>query len=251
MKRMTGILAIFAVVSILGAAECSADTYGRLIHRGNRYFKSELYGEALDNYTRGEEKNPGVFEPVFNRADALYKSEDYRGAADAFERSLGFTKHGHEKADIYYNLGNSLLMVGEYEEAIKSYISGLEINPANLNMKYNLELALERKKEQEKKEGEREEGKGPQDGSDKTPAEGDSGDNRPAPEDRKTAQGDEQGGPVGASDSADHSPTDSNPREISKPEAERLLTSVGSEQARIINDIIHERIQGEETDKDW
>ena len=244
MKRTTGILALFAVVSILSAAECSADTYGRLIHRGNRYFKGGLYGEALDNYIRGEEKNPGVFEPVFNRADALYKGEDYRGAADAFERSLDFTKRGHEKAEIYYNLGNSLLMVGEYDEAIKNYISGLEINPANLNMKYNLELALERKKAQEKKDGEREAGKGPQDGSGEAPAEGDSEDNRPAdksPTDKNPTD----------KNPTDESPTDSNPRELSKAEAERLLTSVGSEQARIINDIIHERIQGEETDRDW
>jgi tetratricopeptide (TPR) repeat protein len=239
MKKTTGILALFAAAAVITAAECGADTYGRLINRGNRYFKSELYGEALDNYMKGEKKNPGAFEPVFNMADALYKVEDYRGAADAFDRSLGFSKLRPEKADIYYNLGNSLLMVGEYDEAIESYIKGLELNPANLNMKYNLELALEGKKAQEKKNGERREGKGPQEGSDKTPAEGDAKDNSPA--DKSPAD----------NNPTDKNPADKSPQELSKEEAERLLFSLSSEQDRIINDIIRERIRGEETEKDW
>jgi len=232
---------------MLTAAECNADSYGRLIHRGNRYFKSGLYDEALDNYAKGEEKTPGVFEPVFNRADALYKGEDYRGAIEAFERSLSLSKRRHEKADIYYNLGNSRLMVGDYDEAIESYIKGLELNPANLNMKYNLELALERRRAQDKKDSEREEEKGPR-GGEKTPETGDSKEDSPA--DDTPEKGEEKGNGQatgnGQSDGADH-----NPRELSKAEAERLLTSVSSEQARIINDIINERIQGEESEKDW
>lgn len=247
MKRKTGFLAVFTAVSILTAAECNADSYGRLIQRGNRYFKSGLYDEALDNYVKGEEKTPGVFEPVFNRADALYKEEDYRGAIDAFERSLSLSKRRHEKADIYYNLGNSRLMVGDYDEAIESYIRGLELNPANLNMKYNLELALERRRAQDKKDSEREEEKGPP-GGEKTPETGDSKEDSPAddPPETDEEKGNGQAAGNGQSDGADH-----NPRELSKAEAERLLTSVSSEQARIINDIINERIQGEESEKDW
>ncbi|MBN2323627.1 MAG: tetratricopeptide repeat protein [Spirochaetes bacterium] len=253
MKKTAGVFTFVTVIFFFAAADCGADTYGRLITRGNRYYKSELYDEALDNYTKGEEKNPGVFEPVFNRADALYKSEDYTAAIDAFDRSLDFTKRRHEKADIYYNLGNSHLMVGEYDEAIESYIKGLELNPANLNMKYNLELALEGKKAKEKKDGARQEGEGPQGGMEKTPAEGDAGDNsqkkdRPAPDDQKTPQG-ESGG--ADRKTADENTAGGTTRELSKAEAERLLFSVSGEQDRIINDIIRERIRGGETEKDW
>jgi Ca-activated chloride channel family protein len=225
------------------------ETYGRLIKRGNRYYKNELYSDALRYYNEGGDKNPEVLEPLFNRGDALYKTEDYRNSIESFERSLDLIRNDGQRADILYNLGNSYFMAGEYAKSIESYVKGLELNPTNLNMKYNLELAQKRLNEVKQKQEKESGGKGKsqekqpdEDSQDTSSGEGEQGDSSDGEgKDQQDEKGDPQEGTNESSD----------PRELSREEAERLLTSVNREQVEIINEIIQQRVRGEETEKDW
>ena len=249
MKRTFLVFTALFLCCFVLSREGLAETYGGLIKRGNRYYKNELYSDALRYYNEGWEKNPEALEPVFNRGDALYMNEDYTKSIESFEQSLDMARNDMQKSDIYYNLGNSYFMAGEYTRSIESYIKGLKINPTNLNMKYNLELAQKRLEESKKKQETETEGRGkPQQKPSGEESEGsDSDEGKPESssdqegESKQEDRGDSEGGTGESGD----------PRELSREEAERLLTSVNSEQVEIINDIIQQRVRGEETENDW
>ena len=248
MRRLRYIVIFLFLLWSLLSVDLFADSYWGLMKRGNRYYKNELYGDALRYYSEGDNKNPGVFEPAFNMGDALYKAEDYRGSIKSFDRSLPSARNDFERADIYYNLGNGYFMAGEYERAIESYIRGLELNPTNLNMKYNLELALKRKKEEQERR---------ETGVDERPSGGDGepqgeSEFRGDPESTESGAKNGKGQQVEKEESQGGIQNESgDERELSREEAERLLSSVNSDQVEIINDIIQQRVHGGETEKDW
>lgn len=243
MKQLRPVVISLVFLCLLSSVECFGDTYWGLVKRGNRYFKNELYGDALRYYREGEQKNRGALEPVFNMGDALYKSEDYRGSIEAFERSMDMVKRDYEKADIYYNLGNSYFKVGEYDRSIESYIMGLELNPTNLNMKHNLELAIKRRNEQKEKRETEGETKPPGGGGEK-------GDETEPQKERGGSESVSENEREGQADMEERNKSDDG-KELSREEAERLLSSVNSEQVELINDIIRQRVTGEETENDW
>jgi Ca-activated chloride channel family protein len=248
MRRLRYIVIFLFLLWSLLSVDLFADSYWGLMKRGNRYYKNELYGDALRYYSEGDKKNPGVFEPAFNMGDALYKAEDYRGSIKSFDRSLPSARNDFERADIYYNLGNGYFMAGEYDRAIESYIRGLELNPTNLNMKYNLELALKRKKEEQERR---------ETGVDERPSGGDGepqgeSEFRGDPESTESGAKNGKGQQVEKEESQGGIQNESgDERELSREEAERLLSSVNSDQVEIINDIIQQRVHGGETEKDW
>ncbi|UCB44964.1 MAG: tetratricopeptide repeat protein [Spirochaetota bacterium] len=234
------IVCLWIAASFFMGMAAFADPYSRLINKGNRYYRNELYSEALKHYIEGKAKNQKALEPVFNIGSAYYKKEEYNSSVDSFEAALELTKKKNKQADIYYNLGTSYLQSGDYEKAIESYIKGLELFPADLNMKYNLELALKRLKEQQKIEDEKKSGASGDGASEKgvrtSDKKSEEGSGEPK-EDLKTEESAGRG--------------EEEQTELSREEAERLLRSVNKEQIEILNNIIEKRTSGVQTDKDW
>ncbi len=238
MNKISGIIFLLSILLFIPFNEnIYAESYSRLIKKGNRYYKNELYSDALRYYLEGQKKNQRACEPIFNAGTAYYKIEDYNNSIESFTKSLDLVEKEEKISDIYYNLGNSQFKSGDFQRAIESYKKGLDINPYNLNMKYNLELAIKRleegKKENDKsKDSESKKGaKGS--GESKTDGDIESQDN--LQDNLKEDTGDRS----------------LDKREFTEEEAERLLRSVNSDQTRIINDIIKQRASLVENEKDW
>lgn len=220
-----------------------AASYTHLIKKGNRFFKNELYKDALMYYLQGRKKNKKASEPIFNAGAAYYKMNDYIKSIESFSEILQKEDPGKKSADIYYNLGNTYYQLGDYQNAVQSYIKGLDIDPDDLNMKYNLELTLkklnENKQEDRQKQNtdnnKKEDNK--EDGSSKK---------EPADIDTNNLSGkknDEQKKPY---------PEDASARnELSREEAERLINSLNTDQTSTIGDIIKQRISKKSDETDW
>ena len=72
------------------------------------------------------------------QADSAYINNDFASAVYLYENILA--KQG-ESADIYYNLGNSYYKMDNIAKAIVNYEKALVLNPANGDIRFNLELA--------------------------------------------------------------------------------------------------------------
>lgn len=233
-----------------------ASFYG-LIRKGNRFYKNDLFREAIGYYVKGGEKSPKAVEPPFNAGAALYKSEDYVRSIDALAQALGSAKKPELQSNILYNMGNCSYQLGDFGKAAEYYRKGLELTPYDLNLKYNLELAL--KKLEAKNEEEAESGKGggmgkkadspgsgsPGSGDDreKTPEEG-----QKRPAGGESAESDRRNNESGAAGGEKPEPTQGG---LSREEAERLLRSVNSDQSQIVGDYIKQKLGMSENEKDW
>lgn len=131
-----------------------------LVRRGNRQFDRERYDRSVDSYTRALEAKPGCFEAGYNLSNALFRSERY----DKAEQTLkGFvadsTRTEKERAEAYYNLGNTQFMQQKLQEALESYRNSLRLNPEDMEAKYNYAYTkklLEQQQEQEQEQQQQE-----------------------------------------------------------------------------------------------
>jgi len=230
MKQRARLLAILSMLPLFFAAgTLSADPYTSLMRKGVRYYKNQLYREALDFFQQGMQKNEKSITPHFNTGATLYKMEDYVQSIESLTASLERTKDDEEIAQIHYNLGNNHYQVGNYDKAAEHYVQALEKNPYDLNSKFNLELALKKLSNQaspSQEETEDEKGEG-------------------GPEQSENQQSNE----------AEHKGSDGEQEqtkdEFSRKEAEQLVDSVNNDQSRIINDIIQNRAGRVQHEKDW
>jgi len=220
------ILFIITAILTLHLLHCmgNAEPYGSLMKKGDRYYKRDLYRDALGYYLEGNKKNRKALEPYFNIGTASYKTEQYIQSIEAFSKALQLTDNEERIADIQYNLGNNYFQMGDYQKAAQHYREGLEHNPYDLNMKYNLELALKKMAEK-----------------------------NPPPDTKKESQQKKKENnkthtPEEKTNTAEKLPEKG---ELSPDEAERLINSVNNDQSKIFNDILQKRAGAVKNEKDW
>lgn len=230
MKRTATLPLILSILPLLFTAEIlSADPYTSVMRKGNRYYRNELFREALGFFQEGMEKNEKSVAPHFNTGAALYKMEDYVQSIESLTAALERTSDNEEIAQIHYNLGNNHYLIGNYDKAAEHYVQALEKNPYDLNTKFNLELALKKLSDQafpSQEETEDEKGEG---GPEQT-------------ENERSEEAEHKGSSGEQEQAAD---------EFSREEAERLFDSVNNDQSRIINEIIQNRAGKVQHEKDW
>ena len=101
----------------------------------------------LRHINRQQKDRPEDAISRYNLGTALYKKKQFEKASDEFRRSLDAADPIY-RAQGYYNLGNAQVQLNDIQGAIRSYKSALRLNPADLDAKHNLELALERLEQQ-------------------------------------------------------------------------------------------------------
>ena len=118
-----------------------ADEYRSKINEGYDYYKSGEYDKAVQQFKDAGILKPEKGLPIYNRGTALYKSNDFEGAAGEF-KSSGEKDDPKLRGDAYYNTGNSFFKAQKFDQAIKSYVDALKVNPKDKDAKHNLEMAL-------------------------------------------------------------------------------------------------------------
>ncbi len=109
-----------------------------LVRRGNRAYNKGEYKSAIESYDRALQAAPTSFEARYNYANALHKDEQYAKAEELYASiNVDSLATDADRADLYYNLGNSQFMQQKYKEALESYKSSIRINYEDQEAKYN------------------------------------------------------------------------------------------------------------------
>jgi Ca-activated chloride channel family protein len=140
-------LTSLAVISVILVVPILADDHVSLNEKGNKEFAEGNYKEALEYYHRAGIERPETPEIYYNHANALVETGSFEEAAEKYGKALT-TDDISLQAGIYYNSGNGYFLQEDYVKAIEAYQQTLELNPDDLDAKYNLELARNRLKEQ-------------------------------------------------------------------------------------------------------
>lgn len=158
MKRVSILIIFLFALAITSHAQNER----KFVRKGNEYFESAMkdstrldtiqFNKAEIEYRKAIEKKPDDPKWNFNLADALYKQRKFEESAEKFKEIADKTADKIGKSRALHNMGNSLLMNNKLDESIEAYKQALRNNPEDLETKYNLLYAMNRKKKQEEQE---------------------------------------------------------------------------------------------------
>jgi tetratricopeptide (TPR) repeat protein len=123
----------------------------KAVEEGNARLKGGKAEEALGHYDEAVKKLPADPGVHFDRGAALFALSRYDEAVPEFLRATE-AKTSALKAAAFYNLGNAFFKTEKYGDAIAAYRRSLVFDPQDVRAKWNLELALKKKKDQDKKD---------------------------------------------------------------------------------------------------
>jgi Ca-activated chloride channel family protein len=146
MKLMMYIFSFLIVVPALSVLQ--AQSLRSLNNSGVEKYKDKKFADAEVNFKKGLDKAPDNFITNFNLGDAYYQQQRYDEALNSYKAALSQAKTKGEKAQVYHNIGNSLLKSKQIKESIDAYKNSLKLNPNDEETKYNLSYALDMLKNQ-------------------------------------------------------------------------------------------------------
>ena len=111
-----------------------------------------LMQSAEVEYRKAIDKKPTSFEARNNLANSLYRQKKYKEASEEWEELTNINVSEKQKALVYHNLGNSLLMQSQLEKSIEAYKNALRNYPSDSATKYNLAFAQSKLKQQKKQQ---------------------------------------------------------------------------------------------------
>lgn len=133
----------------------------REVEAGNRLYGEGRFQEAHARYLEALEKVPGLPVARFNEGSALYQSQEFQRAMEAFlEAAEGADPEW--QADALYNLGNALIRQQQPGPAAEAYKRALRLDPGDQDAKHNLELALQQLEQQQQQQQQQQGGDGQQ-----------------------------------------------------------------------------------------
>lgn len=131
-------LAFVAVVCMAATASAQKMPERSLVRKGNRQFARERYDLSADSYKRALESAPGNFEATYNLGNAMVRTEQYDKAEQLLTAAAADSlRSAEDRAEAYYNLGNAQFAQQKLKEALASYRRSLELNPSDMEAKYN------------------------------------------------------------------------------------------------------------------
>ena len=121
------------------------------VEEANRLYAEGRYAEAHEMYLEALRQDPGSPLIRFNEGNALYQTQEFERALEAYRDAL-------ESGDsalapgAWYNLGNSLFRQQQLDASLEAYKQALRIDPGDTDAKHNLERVLEQMEEQDQQQ---------------------------------------------------------------------------------------------------
>jgi tetratricopeptide (TPR) repeat protein len=200
----------------------------RAVEAGNARMKGGKAEEALAEYDKAVKDLPTEPGAHFNRGAALYVLSRFDEAAGEFLRATE-AKTPALKASAFYNLGNSYFKTDKYADAIAAYRRSLSLDPNDIRAKWNLELALKKKKDEDEKKKNDEKNKNQadkkqdqqdkQDKQDKKDEQAKNDEKKNEPKDQKKDDKDKQDEQAKSDEKKNEPPKKDEPKEQKKEEA--------------------------------
>jgi Ca-activated chloride channel family protein len=215
---------VFLILTALSNLE--AESLASKNREGNRLFAQGKYEDAERAYLDAQVNSPGRPEILYNLGNSLIKQNKCEQGIQALRQSMS---KGNDaiKESSWFNTGNALFLMGNYRDSAQAFIQALRLNPADMDAKHNLELALKKVKAQEQKS------------PDKNQKQGDTGKKNTNPS------------KSGKNDQIRPDDRESNSSAISKEQAMQILQAVQSQELEEQRKLLESRTNQRSSGKDW
>lgn len=149
--RSNDILVALGLLLLAAPSSMAAKKHVSAVKEGNAAYQQGDFKKALEDYHIAEADRPETPGVDYNIGNALYELGDYEQATERLTKALN-SDDAQLAAQAQYNLGNAQYRAGDYQKAIEAYKASLDLNPEDMDAKYNLELARRMLKEQTQSE---------------------------------------------------------------------------------------------------
>ena len=116
-------------------------TPAQVNNSGHEPYLAGDYAAALDAYQGAQGVSRESGEPYYNAGNVLYRMGEYEDSLQSYDESLKYAK-GELRSSGFFNRGNASFQQQEFEQAVEAYSEVLRMNPDDRDAKHNLELAL-------------------------------------------------------------------------------------------------------------
>ena len=260
--------AVLAILGALPSAGLQAQQGRGEVEEGNRLYEEGRFPEAHARYLEALRKAPGNPLIRFNEGNALYRSDEFERALEAYGEVIGKEGSGLDP-QAWYNLGNALVRQQQLPEALEAYKEALRRDPADVDAKHNLELVLQQMEQDEQNdqnENDEDQSNEDQENPDQQNQDGSNGgdQNQQNPEsspDEGDGESDQQGRPEDQEGQGEPNPDPGQgegsegggqplpPGQMTREEAERLLQAVQEDPGEVDRQGSQQR--GRRPRKDW
>jgi Ca-activated chloride channel family protein len=131
-QEVQGMRVAFAIMAfVLFSAPAFAAPGAKEVRAGNDLYRQGKFPQALEQYEKAAQKNPGEARIEYDLGAAAYKAQDYDAAADHFQKSL-LTDDDKFRQSVHFNLGDAFYRAGvarennDIEQGVKRLESSLE-----------------------------------------------------------------------------------------------------------------------------
>lgn len=164
MKQPLQILTLtLALLVVCGEVAAQQMPERRIVRKGNRQYERGDYDKSIDSYSRALQHAPNNFEAKFNTGNVQYRmalqdtttvNNQMLSKAENTLRKLSqdSTRTDIERADVVYNLGNTLFAQQKLQDALDCYRNAMRLNPDDKQAKYNYALTKELLKQQQQQQ---------------------------------------------------------------------------------------------------
>lgn len=231
------------ITIVLIAISVQADDYIDLVKKGNEALKAKDQKKALEYYRQAETEIPESPELNYNLGGALHEEGKYEEAVDRFQRSLNTVDTKLESAS-HYNLGNTYFRMQDFQKAIASYQEALNLNPDDMDAKFNLELARKMLKEQIKPQQQNQQKQQQQQQQDQK-------DQQNQQQNQENQDQQQQQDQQEQKQQQDQKSPQPDKQKMNKEDAERILNALKDDEKDIQKKIQRQLRSGDYTGKDW
>lgn len=164
---LSRVMILASLVLFLATPLFSQQKERKLIKDGNALYDKGKFKDAELDYRKAVDASKNSTRGLFNLGDAVYQQRNFDESSKIFGNLAGAKLSANDKANVYHNLGNSLLEAKDYEKSINAYQNALLNNPSDRDTKYNLEYAKMMIKKQQQQQKQNQQNKKNQQNKDK------------------------------------------------------------------------------------
>ncbi|NIW08643.1 MAG: tetratricopeptide repeat protein [Nitrospinaceae bacterium] len=118
-----------------------AETFNTQAREGITHYQQEEYKQAVSKFQESQDNQPDNPQVTYNLANSQFRLGRYEAAVESYQKVLSENASPELKQKSFYNMGNAYYRIGYLDKAIESYQKALELNPADMDSKFNLEYA--------------------------------------------------------------------------------------------------------------
>lgn len=220
-----------------------------IIREGNKNYKAGEYDKAESNYKKAMELNPETTKLLNNIGAAQYRNGNFTDAAVSYDNFLKLAGTKKEKADAFYNIGNSYLQAAEYDKSIQAYQNALKMDPTHDLSRYNMAVATKIQEQQQGGGGQnqQQQDKDQQDKNDQNK------DKSKNDQKDKGDNGDQQKNDKDKADQKKEDQPQPKENEMTREEMERFLESLQQKEKDVQEKVNKEKFQAQQrvVEKEW